>query len=162
MLRWISQRSKALIKGRLSVLPQGQVTHCGRCTEHLARGAAVVLDPTNSRQAAGDESFHRRLYLTRAVQQLRHDQRILQCHRAALAHHRGAGVRRVANEHDATAMPSLELKPFNRSAMDRVIARQSGQVVLDKAAEPGEPTAQALQPTMLGICLLYTSPSPRD
>ena len=60
-------------------------------------------------------------------------------------------MRGVANEHDATAMPAIELKPFNRSAMDRVIALQSGQVVLDKAAEPGEPALEALQPTMLGI-----------
>ena len=85
------------------------------------------------------------------MQEFRQYQCILQSHRAALTHHRRTSVRGISDEHDPTVMPVLKLKPFNRAAMNRVVVRQSPQMVLDKAAEPNELMAQALQPPGLGI-----------
>jgi len=55
-------------------------------------------------------------------------------------------MRGVADEHHAGAVPFLDRHPVDRPAMDLLVARQRGEIVLDDAAETGEATAQAVEP----------------
>jgi hypothetical protein len=57
----------------------------------------------------------------------------------------------IADEDDTTTMPSFEVQPLDRPAVDHVVASQSGQVALDDTSEPGEPVAEPMQPPLLGI-----------
>src|SRR5260370_20841569 len=67
-------------------------------------------------------------------------------------------MRGVADEHHAGAVPFLDRHPVDRPAMDLLVARQRGEIVLDDAAETGEATSQAVPPARHSLL----SAQPRD
>src|SRR6266566_4307745 len=60
-------------------------------------------------------------------------------------------MRGIADEHDATAMPPINVQPFDRAAMELLIALQSGQIVSHYSTEPGEALAKPFQPAFQAI-----------
>src|SRR5947209_16939425 len=60
-------------------------------------------------------------------------------------------MRGIADEDDATAVPPIDVQPFDRTAMELLVALQRSQIVSHQSAEPGEALANPFQSALQRI-----------
>ena len=83
---------------------------------------------------------------------------VLHRHAAALAHHRRARVRGIADEDHLIMMPLLGRHPLDRPAMDLLVAGQRAEILMDAVTKTGKAPTQPIKPTSHR----FASPRPGD
>src|SRR5262249_10103909 len=108
----------AVAEHLIPALAQRRVARGRRQHPGLGCGATLRLDPVGSGPSPSNICLEGASYAVLHSECLRQYQCVLHRHAPALAHMRRTGMRRVADEDDATEMPRVKVDPFDGPDME--------------------------------------------